>query len=266
MVLGDVGCAAMRAGAALWASVASATAAAGRMEGMSSGRGLGAGGWGGPAVTWRPGRPMRLAAVGGGGAELRSSLSGLGWAGLLQCVRACWLASAGGNSLRWLHSGARGLGPGVSGVCAGGVCGSLGGVGVQCGVGLLAAGVCGLPGVGGGEGRSAGGSVAGVCGCWGGSGRPLSRGPGLRAMMGVCGSPVGEWGGRGRGGGHVGGDEAGFACVVSVHVSACSGAPVWSLLGLAVWRRSLSSSAAAARISQMSLRIWCTSWSVVGRG
>ena len=33
-----------------------------------------------------------------------------------------------------------------------------------------------------------------------------------------------------------------------------------------VWRRSLPSSVAAARISQTSLCIWCTSWSVVGRG
>ena len=72
--------------------------------------------------------------------------------------------SAGGNSSHELHSGAGGVGPGVSGVCVEGVCGSLGGVVVPWGVGLLAAGVCGLPGVEGGEGRSAGGSVAGVCG------------------------------------------------------------------------------------------------------
>ena len=51
MVLGDVSCAAMRAGAALRAEAASAAATAGRMEGMSSGHRLGAGGWGGPAVT-----------------------------------------------------------------------------------------------------------------------------------------------------------------------------------------------------------------------
>ena len=42
------------------------------------------------------------------------------------------------------------------------MCGSLGGVGVPWGVGFLAACVCGLPGVGGGEGCSAGGSVAGL--------------------------------------------------------------------------------------------------------
>ena len=58
VVLGDAGCAAMRAGEALWAT-------GGRMEGMSSGRRLGAGGWGGPAVTWRTGGAIRSAAVGG---------------------------------------------------------------------------------------------------------------------------------------------------------------------------------------------------------
>ena len=167
VVFGDVSCAAMRAGAA------------GRMEGMSSGRGLGAGGWGGLAVTWRPGAPIQSAAAGEGGAGLRSPPSGLGCAGLLQCVRACGLVSTGGNSPRGLHSGAGGVRPGVSGVCAGGLCGSLGVVGVPWGVGLPAAGVCGLLGVEGGEGCSAGGSVAGVSGCLGGWGRPVSRGPEL---------------------------------------------------------------------------------------
>ena len=47
----------------------------------------------------------------------------------------------GGNSSRGLHSGAGVFGLGVSAVCAGGVCGSLCGVGVPCGVKLLAA-VC----------------------------------------------------------------------------------------------------------------------------
>ena len=100
VVFGDVGCAAMRAGAALLAAAASATATAGRMEGMSSGCGFRAGGWGGPAVTWRSGRLNWTAAVGGGGARLRSPPSGLGCAGLLQCVRACSSVSAGGNSSR----------------------------------------------------------------------------------------------------------------------------------------------------------------------
>ena len=77
------------------------------------------------------------------------------------------------------------------GVCAGGMCRPLAGVGVPWGVGLLAVGVCGLPAVKGGEGCFAGGFVAGVCGCLGGWGRPVSSGVGLRAMLGVCGPPVG---------------------------------------------------------------------------
>ena len=63
----------------------------------------------------------------------------------------------------------------------------------------------------------------------------------------------------------MGGDCA-VGCAVSVYVSARSGALAWSVVGRAVWRRRLPSSAAAARISQTSLRIWWTSWSVVGRG
>ena len=164
VILRYVGCAAMRGGVALWAAAASAAATAGRMEGISWGCGSGAGAWRGPAATWRPGGPMWSAAMGGGGARLRSPPSGFGWAGLLQCVRVCASGSAGKNSSRGLHLGAGGVGPGVSGVFAGGVCRSLGGVTVPWGVGLFGAGVCGLPGVGGAEGRSAGGSVAGVCG------------------------------------------------------------------------------------------------------
>ena len=155
----DAGWAVMHAG--LWAA-ASAAATAGRMEGMSSGCRLGVGGWGGPVVTWRPGGPIWSAAAGEGGAGLWPSPSGLGWAGVLQCVRLCGLASTGGNSSRGLHSGAGGAGPGSSGVCAGGVCRPLGGVGVPRGVGLLSAGVCRLSSVGGGEGCPAAGTVAGV--------------------------------------------------------------------------------------------------------
>ena len=62
VVLGDAGCAVMRAVAGSWA-VASAAAEAGRMEGMSSGCRLGVGGWGGPAVTWRPSGPIWSAAL-----------------------------------------------------------------------------------------------------------------------------------------------------------------------------------------------------------
>ena len=167
----DAGWAVMQAG--LWAA-ASAAATAGRMEGMSSGCRLGAGGWGGPVVTWQSGGPIWSAAAGEGGAGLWPSFSGLGWAGVLQCVRLCGLASAGGNSSRGLHSRAAGVGPGSSGVCAGGVCGPLGGVGVPRGAGLLSAGVCGgrvrATGWGGraaGRGAPLGGCVRVVeCGGW----------------------------------------------------------------------------------------------------
>ena len=116
-------------------------------------------------MTWRPGGPIWSAAVGDRGAGLWPSPSGLGWAGVLQCVRLCGLASAGGNSSRGLHSGAGGGGPGFSRVCAGGVCGPLGGPDVPRGVGLPSLGVCGLLSVGGVEGCLAGGSVVGVCCC-----------------------------------------------------------------------------------------------------
>ena len=106
----DAGWAVMPAGLR---AAASAAATAGRMEGMSSGCRLGASGWGGQVVTWS-------AAAGEGGAGLWPSPSGLGWALVLQCVRFCGLASAGGNSSRGLHSGAGKGGPGSSrGVCGG---------------------------------------------------------------------------------------------------------------------------------------------------
>ena len=113
----DAGWAVMRAGLR---AAASAAAMAGRMEGMPSGCRLGAGSWRGPVVTLRPGGPIWSAAAGKGGAGLWPSLSGLGWARVLQCVRWCGLPFAGGNSSRGLHSGAGGGGPGSSGVCAGG--------------------------------------------------------------------------------------------------------------------------------------------------
>ena len=238
----------------------SAAATAGRIEGTSSGCRLGAGSWGGPVVTWWPGGPIWLAAAGEGGAGLSQSPSGLGWARVLQCARLCGFTSAGGNSSRGLHSGAGGGGPGSSGVCAGGVGGPLGGVGVPRGAGVLSAGVCGLSSVGGGEGCPAGGCVAGVCWCSGKLERPVSRGPGMRAMVDVFGSLGEQREGRG-----MGGDSA-VGCVVSVYVSARRGALAWPVVGRAVSRRSLPSSAAAARISRTSLRIWWTSWSVVGRG
>ena len=108
----DAGWAVMRAGLR---AAASAAATAGRMEGMSPGCRLGAGGWGGPVVTWRPGGPIWSAAAGEGGAGLRPSRSGLGWARVLQCARSCGLVSAGRNSSRGLHSGAGGVGLGPLG-------------------------------------------------------------------------------------------------------------------------------------------------------
>ena len=101
----DAGWAVMRAGLR---AAASAAATAGRMEGMSSGCRLGAGGWGGLVVTWRPGGPIWSAAAGEGGAGLWPCPSGLGWARVLQSARLCGLASAGGNSSRVLYSGAGG--------------------------------------------------------------------------------------------------------------------------------------------------------------
>ena len=68
------------------------------------------------------------------------------------------------------------------------------------------------------------GCVAGVCWCSGGWGRPVSRGPGVRAMVGVCGPPVEQ-----REGGGMGGDCA-AGCAVSVYVSACR-ALAWAVLG-----------------------------------
>ena len=191
LILGDAGCAVMRAVAGLWAA-ASAGATAGRMEGMSSGCRLRVGGWGGPAVTWQPGGLIWSAAVGDGGAGLWPSPSGLGWAGVLQCLRLCGLASAGGTVRAGCNRGPGGDGPGFSGVCAGGVCGPVDGVDVPRGVGLPSVGVCGLSSVGVGEGCPAGGSVAGVCCRLGGWGRPVSRSPGVRAMVGVCACPIGQ--------------------------------------------------------------------------
>ena len=253
----DAGWAVMRAGLR---AAASAAVTAARMKGMSSGCRLGAGGWGGPVMTWRPGGPIWSAAAGEGGAGMWPSPSGLGWAGVLQCVMLCGLASAGGNSSRGLHSGAGGVGLGLLGCVRGAWVGHWVGWASPRGAGLLSAGVCGLSSVGGGEGCPGGGCVAGVCWFSSGWGRPVSRGLGVRAMVGVCGSLGEQREGRGMGG------ACAVGCVVSVYVSARRGALAWPVVGRAVWRRSLLSSAAAARISQTSLRIWWTSWSVVGRG
>ena len=92
-------------------------------------------------------------------------LPGFRSARLLQCLEACASASAGGEKFAWAALwGLGGWGLWFLGVPAGGLCGSLGGVGVPWGVGLFAVGVCELPGVGGGEAHFAGGSVGGLIG------------------------------------------------------------------------------------------------------
>ena len=133
VVLGDADCAAMRAGAALQAAAASAAATAGRMEAISSGCGLGAGGCKGRAAIRRSRVPTWSAAVCGGGLGLWSQTSGFGWAGLLQLARVRVSASAGGNSSRGLHLGAGWDGPRLHVPC---VCVSLGRVGGSWGVRL----------------------------------------------------------------------------------------------------------------------------------
>ena len=168
-----------------------------------------------------------------------------------------WVGVCGGEQFAWAVFRGGGGGPGSSVVCAGGVGWPLGGVGVPRGAGLLSAAVCGLSSVAGGEGCPAGGCVAGVCWCSGGWGRRVSGAPGVRAMVAVCGFPGEQREGRAMGGDCV------LGCAVSLYVSARRGALAWPVVGWAVWRRSLPSSAAAARISQTSLRIWWTSWSVV---
>ena len=172
-----------------------------------------------------------------------------------------WVGVRGGEQFAWAAFRGRGGRAWVlSGVCGGRGRATGWGGRVLRGAGPLSAGVCGLSSLGCGEGCPVGGCVAGVCWCSGGWGRPVSRGPGVRAMVGVCGSLVEQ-----RKGGGMGGDCA-VGCAVSVYVSARRGALAWPVVGRAVWGRSLLSSAAAARISQTSLRIWWTSWSVVGRG
>ena len=106
-----------------------------------------AAGWG--WVAGGPGRDLAaqradLGGSGGGGRRGAAVFAFRARLGRGNAMRE--VVSAGGNSLCGLHPGAGKVGPGVPGVCAGGVCGSLGGVGVPWGVGLLAVGVCWLPG------------------------------------------------------------------------------------------------------------------------
>ena len=65
-------------------------------------------------MTQRPGGPIWSAAVGGGGAGLWSSPSGLGWAGVLQCLRrgeqfrrAAFRVLGGWAWIFWVVSGGR---------------------------------------------------------------------------------------------------------------------------------------------------------------
>ena len=245
----DAGWAVMRAGLR---AAASAAATTGRMEGMSSGCSLGAVGWGGPLVTWRPGRPIWSAAAVEGGAGLWLLLLGLAGPGSCN-VRGCvgW-RQRGGTVCVGCIQGPGGVGLGLLGCVRGARAGHW--------VGWACRGARGSYPMGGGEGCPAGGCVAGVCWCSGGWGRPVSRGRGVRAMVGVCGSPAEQRERR-----RMDGDCA-VGCAVSVYVSTRRGALAWPVVGRAVWRRSLLSSAAAARILQTRLRIWWTSWSVVGRG
>ena len=75
---------------------------------MSSGCRMGVGGRGGPSVTWRPGGPIWLAAVGERGAGLWPSPSGVGWAGVLQCSEAVWVDVRGGEQFARAAFGGRG--------------------------------------------------------------------------------------------------------------------------------------------------------------
>ena len=148
--------------------------------------------------------------------------------GLLGCARG----ACADHWVGWACRGARGS---SRRVCAGcGVWGVVRGV-RRVGVWQACAGVR----------AGGGGPCHGACGC---------------ARWWAClGLQPEQREGRGMGG------DCAVGCVVSVYVSARRGALAWSVVGQAVWRRGLLSSAAAARISQTSLRIWWTSCSVVGR-
>ena len=75
---GDVGCAAKRAGAALWAAAASAAATAWKTEGIFSGRWVGGGWLGGPG---RDLAARQADQVGSGGRERRGAAVSAFWAG-----------------------------------------------------------------------------------------------------------------------------------------------------------------------------------------
>ena len=109
--------------------------------------------------------------VGSGGGGRRGAAVFAFWARLGRVPatpEVLWVGVRRRKQFAWAASGGGGGGPGVPGVCAEGVCGSLGGLRVPWGVGLPAVDVVGLLGVGRGEGCASGGSLAGVCGCLGG--------------------------------------------------------------------------------------------------
>ena len=120
----DAGRAVMRAG--LWAA-ASAAATAGRMEGMSSGCRLGAGGLGGPGRDLAAERADLVGSGGGGrrGAVAFSSRAWLGrgpamcevvWVGVRGQEQSAWAAFRGRGWWAWVFWGVGG-GRGGKGVC-----------------------------------------------------------------------------------------------------------------------------------------------------
>ena len=114
-------------------AAASAAATAGRMEGMSSGCRLGAGGWGGPVVTWRPGGAILILWLGGGrrGAVAFSFCAWLGpgpamcevvWVGVRGGEQFAWAAFRGRGGWAWVFwgvCGGRGRATGWGGRAAG---------------------------------------------------------------------------------------------------------------------------------------------------
>ena len=179
-----------------------------RMEGMSSGCRLGAGGWECPVVTWRPGGPIWSA--GGGGRRGAVAFSFRAWLGRGPAIcEVAWVGVCGGSQFAWAAFRGRGGWAWVFWGLRGGRVRATGWGGRAAGRGLPSVGVCGLSSVGGGEGCLADGSVAGVCWCSGGWGVPVSRGPGVRD-----GGRVWVSGGAARGEGHGRGLRGGMCCVV----------------------------------------------------
>ena len=109
VVLGDVGCAVMRAVAGLWAA-ASAAATAGRMEGMSSGCRFGDGWLVGPGGDLAARRADLVGSAGGG---RRGAVAFFFWAWLGRGRAMCdafWVRVRGGEQFArsWVFWGVRG--------------------------------------------------------------------------------------------------------------------------------------------------------------